>query len=122
MVDESVSQQHRLQSLRKIQLWAWRQQVQDNMDVINLCFQKWVGGGLAGWFIREYARRFANFCRDVGNLGSADGSWDLRTKRGVSIFEKWVDLRDLPTGNLSRQWFSALPKDEFHAVQVAMAR
>ena len=38
-------QQHRLQSLRKIQLCAWRQQVQDHMDVIRLCFQKWVGGG-----------------------------------------------------------------------------
>ena len=29
MVDEPVGQQHRLQSLRKIQLWVWRQQVRD---------------------------------------------------------------------------------------------
>jgi len=57
VVDGSVSQQHRLQSLRKIQLWAWRRRVQDNMDQIKLCFQKWVAGGLAGCFIRKYTRR-----------------------------------------------------------------
>ena len=33
------------------------------MDAIKLCFQKWVGGGLAGWFIRKYARRNRQFCR-----------------------------------------------------------
>ena len=63
VVDESESQQHRLQSLRKIQRWAWRQQVQVHMDVIRRCFQKWVGGGLAGWFVRNYARRDRQFCR-----------------------------------------------------------
>ena len=65
MVDEPVDQQHRLQSLRKIQLWVWRQQVRDHMDVIKICFQKWIGGGLAGWFIRKYARRNRQFCRSV---------------------------------------------------------
>jgi hypothetical protein len=57
VVDGSVSQQHRLQSLRKIQLWAWRRRVQDNMDQIKLCFQKWVADGLAGCFIRKCTRR-----------------------------------------------------------------
>ena len=60
-----VDQQHRLQSLRKIQLWLWRQQVQDHMGVIKICFQKWVGGGLAGWFVRNFARRNRQFCRSV---------------------------------------------------------
>ena len=93
------------------------------MDAIRLCFQKWVGGGLAGWFIRKYARRFANFCRDVRfEFLPCEQSWSLRTRGGASILEKWVDQRDLPTGNLFRQWFNALPKDEFHAVQVAVAR
>ena len=32
VVHESVSQQRRLKGLRKVQLWAWRQQVKDNMD------------------------------------------------------------------------------------------
>jgi len=63
VVDESVSQQRRLKSLRKVQLWAWRQQVKDNVGVVKLCFQKWVGGGLAGWFVRNYARRGRQFCR-----------------------------------------------------------
>jgi hypothetical protein len=63
VVDESVSQQRRLESLRKVQLWAWRQQVKDDVGVVKLCFQKWVGGGLAGWFVRNYARRGRQFCR-----------------------------------------------------------
>ena len=63
VVDESVSQQRRLKSLKKVQLWAWRQQVKDNVGVVKLCFQKWVGGGLAGWFVRNYARRGRQFCR-----------------------------------------------------------
>ena len=33
------------------------------MDVVKLRFQKWSGGGLAGWFIRNYARRNRQFCR-----------------------------------------------------------
>ena len=123
VVDESVDQLHRMQSLRKIQLWLWSQQVRHRMDAIRLCFQKWVGGGLAGWFIRKYARRFANFCRDVRfEFLPCEQSWSLRARGGASILEKWVDQRDLPTGNLFRQWFNAPPKDEFHAVQVAVAR
>ena len=61
VVDESVSQQRRLKGLRKVQLWAWRQQVKDNVGVVKLCFQKWVGGGLAGWFVRNYARGVVSF-------------------------------------------------------------
>ena len=130
VLDESVSRQRRLRSLRKVQLWAWRQQVQDSIDVVKLCFQKWVGGGLAGWFIKQYARRFAQFCRDVD--ARRERGWDLMERGGVSMrydeyhawmnIGKWVDSRDLPAGNLFSQWVRALPKGERQDVQVAAAR
>ena len=63
VVDELVSQQRRLKNLGKVQMWAWRQQVQDSVGVVNLCFWNWVGGGLAGWFVGKYARRGRQFCR-----------------------------------------------------------
>ena len=130
MVDEPVSQQHRLQSLRRVQLWEWRRQVQDHLCVLRICFQKWVGGGLAGWFIRNYARRFTQFCRDVSTR--REKGWDVLERGGVSMrraeyhtwmnIGKWVDERDLAAGNLFRQWISALPKGECHNVQVAATR
>jgi hypothetical protein len=125
-----VDQQHRLQSLRKIQLWLWRRQVQDHLCVLRICFQKWVGGGLAGWFIRNYARRFTQFCRDVSTR--REKGWDVLERGGVSMrraeyhtwmnIGKWVDERDLAAGNLFRQWISALPKGECRNVQVAATR
>ena len=98
MLDDPVSRQRRLRSLRKVQLCtcAWRQQVQDSTDVVKLCFQKWVGGGLAGsgWFIKQYARRFAQFCRDVN--ARREKRWDLLQRGGVSMrcgeYHAWMNI------------------------------
>ena len=76
MVVELVGQPRRLKSLREVQMWVWRQQVQGNVGVVKLCFRKWIGGGLAGWFVRNYfARRGRQFCRGpaVGERVQAAG-------------------------------------------------
>ena len=112
VVDEAMSAQNKARSLSKLQQWEWRKQM------------------LAGWFIKQYARRFAQFCRDVN--ARRERGWDLMERGGVSMrydeyhawmnIGKWVDSRDLPAGNLFSQWVRALPKGERQDVQVAAAR
>ena len=98
VVDESVDQLHRMQSLRKIQLWLWSQQVRHRMDAIKICFRKWVSEGLAGGFIRKYARRDRQFCRSVSVYDLVQSSFDAREFGSDPIPLTEADQAELKSG------------------------
>ena len=48
------------------------------MDAIEICFRKWIAEGLAGSFIRKYARRNRQFCRSVTVYDLVQSRFDAR--------------------------------------------
>ena len=49
-----------------------------SMDAIEICFRKWIAEGLAGSFIRKYARRDRQFCRSVTIYDLVQSRFDAR--------------------------------------------